>query len=77
MAGRRRTLSAFGVVLYEMLTGREPLARATATVSATLADMLRTEIELGSLREGTPAADGGSCRSGTAVATHVLLEGGL
>ncbi len=50
---KRADIWAFGVVLHEMLTGR-PLF-AAATVSDTLAGVLKTEIDFRVLPEGTPA----------------------
>ena len=50
---RRADIWAFGVLLYEMLTGR-PLF-AAETVSETLAAVLRQEVDLAELPGGTPA----------------------
>ena len=51
---KRADIWAFGVVLYEMLTGRSLFAGDT--VSDTLAGVLKTEIDLGRLPESTPPA---------------------
>ncbi len=51
---RRADIWAFGVVLFEMLTGRSLFAGDT--VSDTLAGVLKTEIDLGRLPESTPPA---------------------
>jgi Tol biopolymer transport system component len=51
---RRADIWAFGVVLYEMLTGDSLFAGDT--VSDTLAGVLKTEIDLGRLPGDTPAA---------------------
>ena len=53
-ADRRADIWSFGVVLYEMLTSRGMFGGET--VSDTLAGVLRAEIDLSSLPEGTPAA---------------------
>jgi len=51
---KRADIWAFGVVVYEMLTGRS-LFKAE-TVSDTLAGVLKTEIDFSRLPESTPAA---------------------
>jgi eukaryotic-like serine/threonine-protein kinase len=51
---KRADIWAFGVVLYEMLTGRQLFGGET--VSDSLAGVLKTEIDLGALPEGTPWA---------------------
>ena len=51
---KRADIWAFGVVLYEMLSGR-PLFAAD-TVSDTLAGVLKSEIDLAALPAGTPPA---------------------
>jgi len=51
---RRADIWAFGVVLYEMLTGRSLFG--ADTVSDTLAGVLKSEIDLSKLPAGTPAA---------------------
>ena len=51
---KRADIWAFGVVLFEMLTGRSLFAGDT--VSDTLAGVLKTEIDLSQLPAGTPAA---------------------
>jgi eukaryotic-like serine/threonine-protein kinase len=51
---RRADIWAFGVVLYEMLTGRSLFEEAT--VSDTLAGVLKTEIDFGKLPATTPRA---------------------
>ena len=51
---KRADIWAFGVVLYEMLTGRSLFA--ADTVSDTLAGVLKSEIDLAKLPAGTPPA---------------------
>jgi len=51
-ADRRADIFSFGVVLYEMLTGKRPFGGAT--VSDTLADILRADPDLGALPDDTP-----------------------
>ncbi|MDB4324720.1 protein kinase [bacterium] len=51
---KRADIWAFGVVLYEMLTGRSMFA--ADTVSDTLAGVLKTEIDFSKLPTSTPAA---------------------
>jgi Tol biopolymer transport system component len=51
---KRADIWAFGVVLYEMLTGTSLFAEET--VSDTLAGVLKTEVDLGRLPEATPPA---------------------
>jgi hypothetical protein len=51
---KRADIWAFGVVLWEMLTGASLFAGDTVT--DTLAGVLKTEIDLGALPAGTPAA---------------------
>ena len=51
---KRADIWAFGVVLFEMLTGRSLFS--ADTVSDTLAGVLKTEIDLGALPESTPPA---------------------
>jgi len=53
-ADKRADIWAFGVVLFEMLTGRSMFA--ADTVSDTLAGVLRAEIDLDELPAGTPPA---------------------
>ncbi|MEO8195351.1 MAG: protein kinase [Thermoanaerobaculia bacterium] len=53
-ADKRADIWAFGVVLYEMLTGRSLFAGPT--VSDTLAGVLKSEIDWRALPAGTPAA---------------------
>jgi Tol biopolymer transport system component/predicted Ser/Thr protein kinase len=53
-ADRRSDIWSFGVVLYEMLAGRRLFQGET--VSHTLADVLRGEIDLTKLRPETPSA---------------------
>ncbi len=57
---RRADIWAFGVVLFEMLTGRKLFA--AETVSETLAAVLRDEIPLASLPAGVPAPAGALLR---------------
>jgi Tol biopolymer transport system component len=54
MVDRRADIWSFGVVLYQLLTGE--LLFKGATVSDTLADVLRKEIDLGKLPSETPPA---------------------
>jgi len=51
---KRADIWAFGVVLFEMLTGRQLFAGET--VSDVLAGVLKTEVDLASLPESTPPA---------------------
>ena len=51
---KRADIWAFGVLLYEMLSGRQLFAGDT--VSDVLAGVLKTEIDLGALPESTPPA---------------------
>jgi Tol biopolymer transport system component len=51
---KRADIWAFGVVLFEMLTGRSLFS--ADTVSDTLAGVLKSEIDLGRLPESTPPA---------------------
>ena len=51
---KRSDIWGFGVVLYEMLSGRQPFAGET--VSDVLAGVLKTEIDLGKLPGSTPLA---------------------
>jgi serine/threonine protein kinase/Tol biopolymer transport system component len=51
---KRSDIWAFGVVLHEMLTGKQMFRGET--VSDTLAAVLRQDIDLGALPEGTPPA---------------------
>ena len=53
-ADRRADIWAFGVVLFEMLSGRRLFAGES--VAHTLADVLRAEIDLGQLPVSTPPA---------------------
>ena len=52
-AGKQADIWAFGVVLWEMLSGRQLFA--APTVSDTLAEVLKTEADLDALPEETPA----------------------
>src|SRR5205814_558165 len=53
-ADKRADIWSFGVVLWEMLSGRALFAGET--ISHTLADVLRAEIDANKLPSGTPAA---------------------
>ena len=55
-ADRRADVWAFGVILYEMITGRRLFAGAGDTVSDLLAAVLRADPEWEELPEGTPRA---------------------
>jgi len=56
---KRTDIWAFGVLLFEMLTGRQLFAGET--VSDVLAGVLKTEIELDSLPDATPPRSGRPC----------------
>jgi serine/threonine protein kinase len=74
VAGRRADISAFGAVVYEMLTGAR--AFGGETVSDTLASVLKTDPNWQALppdvhrRGRLPAAQGGSADAGTSRDTR-------